>query len=148
MGYVWNFIFPGFGTSCITIFEDNEGAKNLAQSPVCTSNLKYIDVRHHFLRQLFFKGELVNTNVESDDQHADILTKPLDYTAFCYHRDFLMNIRCVFRVEDSYILISEYGFKSSVSPTAFWLFEIEFLSSATYISHRYGWFVVQRAVYN
>ena len=36
--YVWSFIFPGFGTMCITVFEDNEGAKNLAQNPVCTSN--------------------------------------------------------------------------------------------------------------
>ena len=90
--YVWNFIFPGFGTSCITVFEDNEGAKNLAQNPVCTSNSKHIDVRHHFLRELIFKGEFVITHVESDDQHADVLTKPLDYTAFCYQRDFFMNI--------------------------------------------------------
>ena len=87
--YVWNFIFPGFGTSCITVFEDNEGAKNLAQNPVCTSNSKHIDVRHHFLRGLLFKGVFVFAHVESDYQHADILTKPLDYTFFCYHRDFL-----------------------------------------------------------
>ena len=91
--YVWSFIFPGFGTMCITVFEDNEGAKNLAQqNPVRTSNSKHIDVLHHFLRELIFKGEFVITHVESDDQHADVLTKPLDYTAFCYHRDFLMNI--------------------------------------------------------
>ena len=51
--YMWNFIFPGFGTSCITVFQDNEGAKNLAQSPVCTSNSKHIDVRHHFCGRLF-----------------------------------------------------------------------------------------------
>ena len=28
--YVWSFIFPGFGERCITVFEDNEGAKYLA----------------------------------------------------------------------------------------------------------------------
>ena len=90
--YMWSFISPGFGTMCITVFEGNEGAKNLAQNPVCTSKSKHIDVRHHFLRELIFKGEFVVTHVESDDQHAGVLTKPLAYTAFCYPRDFLMNI--------------------------------------------------------
>ena len=90
--YLRDIIFSGFGTSCITVFEDNGGAKNLAQNPACTSNSKHIDVPHYFLRDLIFKGEFVITHIESDDQHADFLTKPLDYTAFCYHRDFLMNI--------------------------------------------------------
>ena len=36
--------FPGFGTSCITVFEDNERANHLAQSPVCTSNSKLLVV--------------------------------------------------------------------------------------------------------
>ena len=92
MRYVWSFIFPGFGEVCMTVFEDNEGAKHLAQNPKCTSNSKHIDVRHHFLRELIFKGEFIIAHVETDEQHADFLTKPLNYTAFCYHRDFLMNI--------------------------------------------------------
>ena len=91
--YVWNSIFPGLRTSCITVFENNEGAKNLAQNPVRTSNSKHIDVRHHFLPELIFKGEFVITHVESDDQHAEVLTK-----------QHLMR----FRVEDIYILISDY----------------------------------------
>ena len=77
--YVLNFISPVLGTSCIVVFEDNEGPKNLAQNPVCTSNSKHNDVRHHFLREHIFKGELFITRVESDDQHADVWTKPLDY---------------------------------------------------------------------
>ena len=91
---VWNFIFPGFGTSYIAVFEDHEGAKNLAQNPVCTSNSKHIELTYDtiFCRELIFKGEFAITHVESDDQHADVLTKPLDYMTFCYHRDFLMNI--------------------------------------------------------
>ena len=87
---MWNLIFPGF-TSCITVFEDNKGAKNLAQNPVWTSNSKHIDVRHHVLRELIFEGEFVITRVESDDQHADVLTKMLDYTAFLLSPGFLMN---------------------------------------------------------
>lgn len=34
--YVWNFTFLGFGKTCITAFEDNEGARYLTQNPVCT----------------------------------------------------------------------------------------------------------------
>ena len=44
---------------CIAVFEDNEGAKNLAQNPMCTSNSKHIDMRHHFLLELICKGEFV-----------------------------------------------------------------------------------------
>ena len=39
-----------------------------------------------------------STHVESDDQHADVLTKPLHYTAFCYHRDFLVTFDAFFGV--------------------------------------------------
>ena len=91
MRYVWSFIFPGFGATCMTVFEDNEGARHLPQNPVCTANSKHIDVRHHFFRELVFKGEFEITHVETDQQHADFLTKPLNKAAFCYHRGFLMN---------------------------------------------------------
>ena len=57
------FISPGFGSTCITIFEDNEGARHLAQNPVCMSNSKHIDVRHNFLRELIFRGEFIITHV-------------------------------------------------------------------------------------
>ena len=50
------FIFPGFGTTYIAVFEHNEGAKNLAQHPVCTSNSKPINVRLLVLRELIFFG--------------------------------------------------------------------------------------------
>ncbi|MEP5446874.1 Ty1/Copia family ribonuclease HI, partial [Ekhidna sp.] len=61
--YVWSFIFPAVEERCITVFEDNEGARRLAQSPVCTSNSKHIDVRHHFLQKLISKEEFVITHV-------------------------------------------------------------------------------------
>ena len=90
--YVWSLVFPGFGATCITASEDNEGARHLAQNPECTSNSKHIDVRHHFLRELIFRGEFTTTHVETEEQHADFLTKPLSNAVFCYQRDFLMNI--------------------------------------------------------
>ena len=66
----------GFGATCTTVFEDNEGAKHLARHHVCTSNSEHTDVRHHFLLELMSKGEFGITHVQSDDQRADFLTKP------------------------------------------------------------------------
>ena len=59
MRYVLGFIFPGFGERCVTVFKDNERARHLTQKPVCTSNPKHIDVRHHFLRELILRGSLL-----------------------------------------------------------------------------------------
>lgn len=44
MRYVWRFTFPCVGETFITVFEDNEGARYLAQNPVLTTNSKHIDV--------------------------------------------------------------------------------------------------------
>ena len=74
-----------------TVFEDNEGAKNLVRNRVCTSNWKPVDVQHHFFGSYFYRG-VIQYYVESRDQHAGVFTKPLDYTTFCYHWDFLLNI--------------------------------------------------------
>ena len=49
---VWRFTLPRAGLHCIPLFEDNEGAIQIAKHPVSNSNSKHIDVRHHFLREL------------------------------------------------------------------------------------------------
>ena len=89
--YVWSFILPGLGPACITILED-KGASHLAHNPVCASNSKHIDIRHHFLRELVFRGEFHIVAVESERQHADFLTKALAGPVFRFHQDFVMNI--------------------------------------------------------
>ena len=53
-----DFIVAGFGTTDIAVFENNEGARNLVQNPVCTSNSKYIDVRSPVLRGVIFLGNI------------------------------------------------------------------------------------------
>ena len=83
---------PGLGSACITVFEDNKGARHLAHNTVCASNSKHIDIRHHFLRELVFMGEFDIFAVESEHQHADFLTKALAGPVFRFRRDFVMNI--------------------------------------------------------
>jgi hypothetical protein len=64
---------------------DNESAVKIANNPVQHSRTKHIDIRHHFLRDHVAKGDII-LGVSSEDQLADIFTKPLDKTHFCMLR--------------------------------------------------------------
>ena len=90
--YEWGFIFTSFGSACIAVFEDNKGARYLDHNPVCASNSKHIDVRHHFLRELDLRGEFDIVAVEYEQQNANVLTKALADPVFRFRRDFVMNI--------------------------------------------------------
>ena len=63
--------------SQITLVEDNEGAKAMAENPLSSGRSKHIDVRWHYIRELVEKKELKVVHVASEWQHADILTKAL-----------------------------------------------------------------------
>ncbi|TXG60681.1 hypothetical protein EZV62_015254 [Acer yangbiense] len=58
----------------ILIYCDNVSAIKLLRNPVLHGRSKHIDVRYHFLRDLFF--------CRSEDQAADLLTKPLKLHVF------------------------------------------------------------------
>ena len=49
---IWRFMLPSQVMQCFPVFEDNQGAVQLAQNLVTDSNSKDIGVRHHFLRML------------------------------------------------------------------------------------------------
>jgi hypothetical protein len=68
---------------------DNESAVKIANNLVQHSRTKHIDIRHHFLRDHVAKGDIILEGVRSEDQLADILTKPLDKTRFCMLRNEL-----------------------------------------------------------
>jgi hypothetical protein len=68
---------------------DNESAVKIANNPVQHSHTKHIDIRHHFLRDHISKGDIVLCGVRSEEQLADIFTKPLDENTFCRLRSEL-----------------------------------------------------------
>ena len=74
------------------LYEDNEGAKALAENPLSSGRSKHIDVRWHFTRDLVRSGAVKIEHVDSEWQCADILTKPLPLTLFKRHRRALMNV--------------------------------------------------------
>jgi hypothetical protein len=61
----------------------------MIQNPVQHGRTKHIDIRHHFIRDHQQKGDIAIKSVGTDDQLADILTKPLDEKRFCKLRNEL-----------------------------------------------------------
>ena len=70
----------------IPIFCDNTSAINLTKNPVLHSRTKHIEIRHHFLRDHVEKGDIVFEHVNTENQLADIFTKPLTTKPFFYIR--------------------------------------------------------------
>ncbi|GJZ60812.1 hypothetical protein Tco_0616628 [Tanacetum coccineum] len=70
----------------IPIMCDNKGAIDLSMNPVQHSQTKHIQIHHHFLRNNVQKGNISIEKVSSEDNIADILTKPLKRESFNYLR--------------------------------------------------------------
>ena len=68
---------------------DNDSAVKIANNPVQHSRTKHIDICHHFLRDHVSKGDIEISHKRTEDQLADIFTKPLDEGRFCKLRNEL-----------------------------------------------------------
>ncbi|GKC86616.1 retrovirus-related pol polyprotein from transposon TNT 1-94 [Tanacetum coccineum] len=66
----------------IPILCDNKGAIDLSKNLVLHSRTKHIEIRHHFLRDNVQKGNITIEKVASEDNIADILTKPINREPF------------------------------------------------------------------
>ncbi|WVZ85181.1 hypothetical protein U9M48_032131 [Paspalum notatum var. saurae] len=66
----------------VPILCDSSSAISVAKNPVLHSRTKHIDVRYHFLRDNYEKGIIDIVKVASENQVADILTKPLELETF------------------------------------------------------------------
>ncbi|GJX37899.1 retrovirus-related pol polyprotein from transposon TNT 1-94 [Tanacetum coccineum] len=62
----------------VQIMCDNKGVIDLSKNPVQHSRTKHTKIRHHFLRDNVQKGNISIEKVLSEDNIADILTKPLN----------------------------------------------------------------------
>ena len=62
----------------LTIYCDNTSAINIFKNLVQHSRTKHIEIRHHFIKELVEDGTLTLEFIHTDDQKADLFTKPLD----------------------------------------------------------------------
>jgi hypothetical protein len=79
----------GYNLSKVPLLCDNESAIRMAENPVEHCCTKHIDIRHHFLRDHQQKGDIEVFYVSTENQLADIFTKPLDEKTFCRLRNEL-----------------------------------------------------------
>ncbi len=63
--------------SAITIFEDNIGCIAMSSNPVFHKRTKHIAIKYHFIREKVESGEIDVKYISTNQQLADILTKPL-----------------------------------------------------------------------
>jgi hypothetical protein len=79
----------GYNLSKVPLLCDNESAIRMADNLVEHSRTKHIDIQHHFLRDHQQKGDIEVFYVSTENQLADIFTKPLDESTFCRLRSEL-----------------------------------------------------------
>lgn len=69
-----------------TLHLDNQSAIRLIKNPEFHSRTKHIDVRYHFIHEKFEERIFELYYVNTDEQTADILTKPLARDKFIFFR--------------------------------------------------------------
>ena len=74
---VLSFMAPETSGASIKVLEDHHGAKALIENSLSSARSKYVDVRFHFIRDLFGARKISVEYVASVEQHVDILYKAL-----------------------------------------------------------------------
>jgi len=72
------------------IKSDNKGSIQLTENPEHLNRTKHIDVRVHFVRQLCLNKVVKFKYISTNENLADMLTKPLGKTKFSVHRQTVM----------------------------------------------------------
>jgi hypothetical protein len=68
---------------------DNQNCIKLSVNPVFHDKSKHIGIKYHFIRDVVEKGAVKLHYVATNEQVADVLTKPLSKVKFEYFRDTL-----------------------------------------------------------
>ena len=69
-----------------TVWEDNRSCIKVAESPKFTPRTKHIALKYHHFRQFVSNGTVIIKPIDTLEQTADVLTKPLDGVKFAYLR--------------------------------------------------------------
>jgi Reverse transcriptase (RNA-dependent DNA polymerase)/GAG-pre-integrase domain len=86
----------GFGMSTTQpkihcrVFEDNSGALAMARTPKMRPRTKHMNIKYHHFREAVSKGDVTIHAIRTDEQIADIFTKPLAEELFKKFRQLMM----------------------------------------------------------
>jgi hypothetical protein len=77
----------GFTQGMVIVYCDNTSAINISKNPIQHSRTKHNVIHHHFIHDLV-ENQVVSLNyVSTENQLADLFTKPLDGSRFEYLRN-------------------------------------------------------------
>ena len=85
-------IAPETSGASIKTLADDQGAKALIENPLSSAKSKHINLRFHFIHDIFRTRKISVEYVASAEHHADILTKARSRANFQYPRNRLINI--------------------------------------------------------
>ncbi|KAK9077208.1 hypothetical protein SSX86_005544 [Deinandra increscens subsp. villosa] len=66
----------------LSIWCDNNSSIKMSKNPICNRKTKHIDVRKHYIRELVAKGVVKVEFCPSEEQVADVMTKPVKLETF------------------------------------------------------------------
>ena len=69
------------------IYYDNQSCIKLSENPIFHDKSKHIDIRYHIIHDGIQKGAVKLQYISTDEQVADILTKPLEKGKFVFFRE-------------------------------------------------------------
>lgn len=76
--YLKNFLSDlGIDVKKVTLYNDNQGAQKLVRNPIFHNRTKHIEVRHHFIREVYEAGTIDIKYKPTEEMIADVLTKGL-----------------------------------------------------------------------
>ena len=79
----------GHQVDVTVIFCDNQSCIKLSENSVFHDRSKHIDMKYHYIRDIVQKGVVKLQYISTDEQVADIFTKPLARVKFAYFRERL-----------------------------------------------------------
>ena len=71
------------------VYCDSQSAIHLTKDQMFHDRTKHIDVKYHFIREVIAQGNIVVKKIGTEDNPADMLTKPLPVTKFKYCLDLV-----------------------------------------------------------
>ena len=72
---------------------DNQSCIKMSENPVFHDRSKHIEIRYFYIRDMIQKGAIKLQYVSTDEQVADVLTKPLSQVKLEHFRDKLGVVR-------------------------------------------------------
>ena len=76
------------------VYEDNQGAMEIAKNPKFHNRTKHIDIAYHFIRERIASNEVKVIYCQTDDMLADVMTKALPRDKFEKLRSMLNVCSC------------------------------------------------------